>query len=223
MAKKCFHGGAFCIENMTLFLLMVAAICVIYAFYKIHKISAGRGSGGGAAAPPIIINNIAGGGAGAGTEFDNGVAPQNLLAGVSLPPMLGAADAVGLMPVPTQVVASYPVAVAPINIQTRPNSGYSYTQMGILTPVGGASAGAVLPLMGRRLDRNKYQYYTVSNTHLNIKIPITVRGKNATGEYGCDEIVSGDTVVVQGFNETYRATVYESTRFQYLPVFRWKP
>jgi hypothetical protein len=216
MAKKCISGGAFCIENMTLFLLIVAAICVVYAFYRIHKFAPHRGGGGNSA--PIIINNVSAGGGG-GTDFDNGVAPQNLLAGVSLPPMLGSADAVGLMPVPTQIVSSYPVAVAPINIQTRPNSGYSYTQMGILTPVGGASAGAVLPLMGRRLDRNKYQYYTVSNTHLNIKIPITVRGKNATGEYGCDEIISGDTVVVQGFNETYRVTVYESTRFQYLPVY----
>jgi Family of unknown function (DUF5755) len=100
----------------------------------------------------------------------------------------------------------------------------SYSQIGILTREhGGDGHGGqplILPLMGRVLDnaRSKYQYYTVSNTGaVNTKLPIRVKGRSCTNEYGCDELYDGDVVYVQGYNEAFKATVYENANFTYMP------
>jgi hypothetical protein len=80
----------------------------------------------------------------------------------------------------------------------------------------------ILPLMGRNLlnGRDKWQYYTMTNGagSINTKLPISVNGKSCTGEYGCDSISSGDIVYVEGYNDTFRATVYENALMQYLPL-----
>jgi hypothetical protein len=101
----------------------------------------------------------------------------------------------------------------PVNIETR-GLNQGYTQVGILT-----NNGNILPLMGRRLmtGRDKWQYYTVTTTgNMNTKLPIRVNGKNAMSEYGCDEIYDGDTVFVEGYKETYLATIYENAAFRYI-------
>jgi len=108
-----------------------------------------------------------------------------------------------------------PNGAIPVNIESRGPSP-SYTQIGILT----RSGDLILPLMGRRLTsgRDKLQYYTVSNTgNMNTKLPISKNGKSCTGEYGCDEIYDGDTVYVEGYSDTFRATIYENSRFNYIP------
>jgi hypothetical protein len=78
----------------------------------------------------------------------------------------------------------------------------------------------ILPLMGRRnmAGRDKWQYYTISNTgNLNTKLPVSVNGKSCTGEYGCDDITNGDVVYVEGYNDTFKATIYENSLFNYIP------
>ncbi|MFZ9642401.1 MAG: hypothetical protein ACO29L_02990 [Candidatus Methylopumilus sp.] len=77
-----------------------------------------------------------------------------------------------------------------MNVESRgPPS--NYTQIGILTRSSGGDL--ILPLMSRRLMRDKMQYYTISNTgNMNTKLPISKNGKSCTGEYGCDEIFNGD-------------------------------
>jgi hypothetical protein len=215
MGKKCIPG-VFCIENMTLFVLSIVFILLIYAFYRLSKMKmAGAGAGAGAGSPTpaqtIIINNGGGGGGAGAVEFDNGVPPQNILAGISLPPLLGAGS-MALLPFPTARVSSLP-AVIPINIETRPSSGYTYSQIGMLSRT---DRNDILPLMGRRLTRDKWQYYTVSNTHLNVKLPILINGKNAGSEYGCNELSSGDSVYVEGYGDGFVANIYENTRLSYL-------
>jgi len=103
----------------------------------------------------------------------------------------------------------------PVNIESRGPS-HSYTQVGILTR--GSGGDLIIPLMGRRLIRDKMQYYTISNTgNMNTKLPISKNGKSCTGEYGCDEVYDGDTVFVEGYSDTFRATIYENSRFNYIP------
>ena len=222
MGKKCIPG-LFCVENMTLFILVVLGVLMIYALYKVYKIGApNKGpSSAAAAVAPIIINNNIDTGAGA-LEFDNGVPPQNVLAGVSLPPIMGA-GAGALMSIPTGVVATAPVygggyvttQAVPINIETRPSSGYRFVQVGLLERGTAATDGDILPLMGKRVNRNKWQYYAVSNTHLNIKLPIKINGKSGSYEYGVDELVSGDSVFVVGYGN-YRVNVYDGANYHYL-------
>lgn len=101
----------------------------------------------------------------------------------------------------------------PINVETR-GLGLDYTQLGILTRTG----DLILPLMGRRMMLDKWQYYTISNTgNMNTKLPITFKGRSCSGEYGCDMLVSRDTVFVEGYNDTFTVTIYESNKFNYIP------
>jgi len=107
----------------------------------------------------------------------------------------------------------------PINVETR-GTGMSYQQIGILTRLSQTNDDMILPLMGRKLmsGRDKWQYYTISNTgSLNTKLPVSRNGKSCTNEYGCDDITNGDSVYVEGYNNTFRATVYDNSTFHYIP------
>jgi len=112
--------------------------------------------------------------------------------------------------------------LVPINISTNVGatpSSTSYRQMGIITPLNGQSKDNILPLMGRPLftNRNKWQYYTISNQHNNVKLPIAFKGRSGLNDYGVDEIFNNDTVYVEGYNEPFRVTVYENDTIKYLP------
>jgi Family of unknown function (DUF5755) len=112
---------------------------------------------------------------------------------------------------------SYPV----FNYPTRGFNG-PFSQIGILTRENDSKGdNLILPLMGRRITNanDKLQYYTISNTgSVNSKLPIRKRGRSCTGEYGCDELYNGDVVHVEGYNEPFRATVYENATFAYIPI-----
>jgi hypothetical protein len=93
--------------------------------------------------------------------------------------------------------------------------------VGILTRKTSGNS-MILPLMGRRImnGRNKYQYYTISNTgNVNTKLPISVNGKSCSNEYGCDELSNSDTVFVEGYGDVFKATIYENGLFSYIPAF----
>jgi hypothetical protein len=110
----------------------------------------------------------------------------------------------------------------PINVSTNIGavpSGTTYRQMGIITPLNGSSKDNILPLMGRPLftNRDKWQYYTISNQHNNVKLPISFKGRSALNDYGVDQIFDGDTIYVEGYNEPFRVTVYENDTIKYLP------
>ncbi len=108
----------------------------------------------------------------------------------------------------------------PINIETRGISS-DYTQVGILTKTDDSEPKIILPLMGRRImsGRDKWQYYTISNTgSLHTKLPIKIGRYNCTSEYGCDNIMDGDVVFVEGYKEKFRVTIYENNTYNYIPV-----
>ena len=112
--------------------------------------------------------------------------------------------------------------MVPINVSTNIGAvspDTSYRQVGILTPMNGSTKNKILPLMGRPLfvNRNKWQYYTISDQHNNVKIPISRKGKSCTNEYGCDYIYNGDTIYAEGYNEVFKATVYDNDTMRYLP------
>lgn len=114
----------------------------------------------------------------------------------------------------------YIVPAVPINVPT--NVGYvdtNYRQLGIMTPLNQSSKDSILPLMGRPLytNRDKWNYYTISNQHNNVKLPVSKNGRSCTNEYGCDKLYNGDTVYVEGANEPYKVTIYENDVIRYLP------
>ena len=115
---------------------------------------------------------------------------------------------------------SVPIGAVPINISTNIGAvDTSYRQVGILTPLNGSSKDSIVPLMGRPLftNRDKWQYYSTSNQNNNVKLPVSRSGRSCTNEYGCDKLYTGDTVYIEGVNETYKVTVYDNNVIKYLP------
>jgi hypothetical protein len=111
-----------------------------------------------------------------------------------------------------------PKGSIPINISTNIGAvDTNYRQLGILTASN--SNGKMIPLMGRPLftNRDKWQYYTMSDQYNSVKLPISRNGKSCTNEYGCDKLYNGDTVYIEGINEAYRVTVYDNDTIKYLP------
>jgi len=118
---------------------------------------------------------------------------------------------------------SYLVPIPVVSINQPTNVGYvssNYSQVGILTPVSQTTKNNILPLMGRPLlsNRSKFQYYTISNQHNNVKLPVSVNGKSGLSEYGVDELFDGDTVYVEGYEDVFKVTKYENSTLRYLPV-----
>ena len=205
MGKKCIPG-VFCIENMTLFVLFVIAILLWYIFYtQIHKNNTDNNK-----TPNIIVvtqpNNQASLSPLAtistrNDPFNDPYSPPMKTDGIYFPRDSG--DVRGI----------------PVNVQTR-GTNMAYEQVGILTRSVNNGQDMILPLMGRRLmtGRDKWQYYTISNTgNMNTKLPVSLNGKSCTGEYGCDDINNGDNVYVEGYNDTFRVTMYENSLFNYIP------
>ena len=201
MAKKCIPG-VICIENMTLFLLFVILILMIY-FYYTHFMKA-------PSEKIVIVQPQAGLGPLATIS-----ARRDPMNDPYSPPLKN--DAL-FYPMGMIDIRGQPRV--PINVETR-GLNTSYQQVGILTRANGSSGDLILPLMGRRnmAGRDKWQFYTMSNTgNLNTKLPISLKGKSCTSEYGCDDINNGDLVYVEGYSDTFRVTKYENNLFQYIPA-----
>jgi len=102
------------------------------------------------------------------------------------------------------------IGAVPINVPTNVGAvDTQYRQLGIVTPLNGTNKDNILPLMGRPLytSRQKWQYYTISNQHNNVKLPILVKGRQALIDTGVDELYSGDTIYVEGYEEPFKVNI----------------
>jgi hypothetical protein len=210
--KKC-PPGIICIENITLFLLCIIISILVFFIYANSKqnvtvkdqnyISIEQRT-----EPQRWFNNLL-----PSWPYNN--LPQDVLLNPYSPPLRDERYFI-------QDVAYIPPNKVPINVSTNIGAtptDTAYRQMGILTPLNGASKDNILPLMGRPLftSRQKFQYYTISNQHNNIKLPISVKGRSGLDEYGVDEVFDGDTVYVEGYNDAFKVTKYDNNTIKYLP------
>ena len=93
----------------------------------------------------------------------------------------------------------------PFNIPTQ-GIPESYQSMGIIkTP-----DGKLLPLYGRRSisSRDRYNYYTRTDTYNPIPIPVLMKGRDCQDQVGCPELFNGDNVKMSATNETGEVTIY---------------
>ena len=88
----------------------------------------------------------------------------------------------------------------------------------MLTPQNADKENNLLPLMGKPAfsRRSLWNYYAISNQRNAIQLPVTVNGKSGMNEYGVDEIYSGDTVYVEGYDNVFRVTMYPRTSVSYV-------
>lgn len=92
-----------------------------------------------------------------------------------------------------------------------------YHQLGILTST--EKSDMIIPLMGKVINnkRDKWNYYTLHNTNTMIKLPVIYKSKSCTDERGCDSLYTGDVVMVQGYNSTFKVTLYDDKSMIYNP------
>jgi hypothetical protein len=191
MTKRCIPGVV-CLENMTLAILFFLFVVLGYLYYVFLVKVSNRPT-------PIYLQSV---------PYTN----PNVIVNSGTPNIMMDPN---MPPLKTDGYIHGNERGIPVNIETRGLS-QSYSQMGILT----RSNDMILPLMGRRLMTgiDKWQYYTISNTGaINTKLPISLRGKKCSGEYGCDCLMDGDVVYVDGYQDTFRVTLYETAKFQYIP------
>lgn len=209
--KKC-PPGVICVENVTLFLLFIIIGILVFFIYSNTKQHITVND-----SDYITIENKKDNQNGLFSGFLPSWPYNNLSQDVLLNPYSAPyKDERYLMPKLTVI----PPNTVPINISTNTGAvDTNYRQMGIITPLNGSSKDNILPLMGRPLftNRDKWQYYTISNQHNNVKLPISFKGRSALNDYGVDQIFSGDTIYVEGYNDAFKTTVYENDTIKYLP------
>jgi len=209
--KKC-PPGVICIENISMVFIIICIAIVLYLVYaNLNKhniqitnqpsekivIKQQRENGYGYGLPNYPYNNF----------------PENVLMNPNSPPL---SDERYLVPSLNYI----PPGSMPINISTNVNAvETTYRQVGILTPLNGSSKDNILPLMGRPafVRRSLWNYYTISNQHNNVKLPISVKGRSGLNENGVDQLYNGDTVYIEGANEAYKVTIYDNSTMKYIP------
>jgi len=216
MPKKC-QPGVICIENATLLFIVILCAIAAYFMYSSHVrttrslYSRNQNQLQSQQHTQVHIQPP--------SHYDMMMRPmdgRDVLLDPHTPPMnLGYTQS--SMP-PTHPVV--PPGRMAVNVAT--SGGFrrsNYTQVGILTPSGGGGGGNILALMGRQLhtSRQKWQYYTISDSNNSVKLPVSKGGRSCTGEHGCDEISGGDTVYVEGYNQSFNVTMYDNDNMSYIP------
>jgi len=214
--KKC-PPGVICVENVSMFFFAVSIFIILFFIYSRQNIIVNNKP----SEKIVVSNNNQRDTSGAGVGWFGGLIPswpynnlvQDPLLNPYAPPLR---DERYFLP----GLNGIPFGAVPINISTNIGAvDTSYRQVGILTPLNGSSKDNIIPLMGRPLftNREKWQYYSTSNQNNNVKLPVSRSGRSCTNEYGCDKLYTGDTVYIDGANETYRVTVYDNNVIKYLP------
>uniref|UniRef100_A0A6C0EVJ5 Uncharacterized protein n=1 Tax=viral metagenome TaxID=1070528 RepID=A0A6C0EVJ5_9ZZZZ len=227
MSRKC-PPGVICFENITLVMFFIIASIIIYlAYYR----STSNNDGGtnsnigntrnnNDSTNGVIISSMGGGNGGGvggyldlmpriGSGYTRG--PADVLLNPYTPPLrddryinmgFGGGGGGGV----------------PINVPTR-SVNSAYRQVGILTRVNGAET--ILSLMGRPLfpSQDKWQFYTMSDKNQSVKLPVTYKKRSCTSDQGCDNIYNGDTVYVEGYNDAFKATIYDNAIQYSIPYY----
>jgi len=212
--KKC-PPGVICIENFSMFFIVICVVIIVYLIYNStnnQNIIVNNKPSEKIVIKDTQRENLGGGWFGGlipSWPYTN--LPSDPLLNPYAPPLR---DERYFIPSGTYV----PPGAVPINVSTNVGAvDTSYRQLGILTATN--SKGKILPLMGRPVftNRDKWQYYTMSDQNNSVKLPVSRNGRSCTNEYGCDRLFNGDTIYIEGLNEPYKVTMYDNDTIKYLP------
>lgn len=90
------------------------------------------------------------------------------------------------------------------------NMKSSFQQLGFL--INKSKENTPIALLGRPIqsNRDKWQYYCITDQYNSIKIPLLIKGKNSMNEYGCNELNNNDEVVMVGTKEKCKVNLYDN-------------
>ena len=218
MPKRC-PPGIICFEKVTITILVVMLLGILlWMFYPSgqHKLALHREEH--RPMQPLSMFNLSS--LFARPNYSYSTIPEDVLMNPYEPPLRDDRYFNRLPPTTSGIATSGIVpttsGIVPINIPTQ-SIDTAYRQVGLLTRINGSET--ILPLMGKPLftNRDKWNFYTMSDKNNMIKLPVTNKGKSCTNEYGCDNLYNGDTVYVEGYNDAFKATIYDNQVMRYLP------
>lgn len=198
--NKC-PPGVFCISGglgTTLIVLLIVALLflIVAIFIKpqpIHSVLTSSSSLPSSSpttyvSSPVIVN-------GGDSRYDR--APQPLrdwMARPEFPPRGG-------------------IASIPINIPTK-GLPESFQSVGIVTV-----DDKILPLYGRRTtgSSDRWNYYTRTDTYNPVPLPIRYQKRDCMDDVGCQEILSGERVKVDGLHKEGKTEIYRYDGPKYIP------
>lgn len=217
MGKRC-PQGTICVENITFLSIIIILLVIIGVIYVLNIYLTKK-----------AINNL---------KLEKKENNTNNLT-TNSNPNLGINLLTGLFPKPSYSYSNIPNDIllnpykaplkdsryfpnmnyndgVPININTRALDT-TYRQVGILKRQSGTEM--ILPLIGRPLfpSRDKWNFYTISETNNMVKLPVSYKQRSCTSEYGCDNLYTGDIVYVEGYNDTFKVTIYDNDTYRYIP------
>ena len=206
MARGC-PPGVLCMSNGLVFGILGLAILFLVALYFVspaisshprQKISNSISSTMNAALappppplPPTVVNVMSGG------DDRYTRAPQHLrdwMAPPEFPPRGG-------------------IASIPINIPTQ-GLPESFQSVGMIHV-----DGQMLPLYGRRTtgSSDRWNYYTRTDTYNPIPIPVAYKKRDCMDDVGCNELMSGEHVRLEGADKAGKVTLYRYDGPKYYP------
>ena len=100
-----------------------------------------------------------------------------------------------------------PLRRGPLNLRSARNYYRPFNQMGYLHNVD--NHDQAMPLMGRRLHSQQYEYYTFHHNNPEIKIPIKIAGDK--------EILDSDVVNLENYQNAFKAKIYDLDTLKYVP------
>ena len=101
---------------------------------------------------------------------------------------------------------SYQTPSVPIFTPSRGEYG-NYQQVGYI--YNADDAKQAMPLVGRRIHSNQYEYYTFHHYNPSLKLPITVGGNK--------ELNDGDNVQLTGYQNQFKTKLYDIDAPRYMP------
>ncbi len=202
MPKRC-PPGVICIENITI--VVISIILFVSIFYYTSNLAKRSNVSQVETKREIVIDETNRSGLFSRPNYSYSNIPNDILLNPYTPPYRD--DRV--FPFNLDPRGGIPINISTSAVDT------TYRQVGILKRVNGPEM--LLPLMGRPLftNRDKWQFYTLNEN--NIKLPVTFKQKSCTSEYGCDNIYTGDSVYVDGIDAVFKATMYDSAVYKYIP------
>jgi hypothetical protein len=105
------------------------------------------------------------------------------------------------------------ISALPFNIPTQ-GLPESFQSVGVINV-----NDQMLPLYGRRTagGSDRWNYYTRTDTYNPVPLPVTFQKRNCMDGVGCSEMMSGESVVVDGLQKEGKAQLYRMDGPTYLP------
>lgn len=103
----------------------------------------------------------------------------------------------------------------PTSITTETNTINLTTNVNVNT----GTNTTTLPLYGRRLwnGSDMWNYYILNDNYNQIRVPLTINGKDSMDEYGVKELYDDDTIFVPSYGKTFTVKIYETDEYRYIP------